>query len=275
MKRVGIVGERSYLGGKFRQLSNHITSNFRGDPQSFDDVLFCIGGFGNGFGQEKMSSLLVSNIYEPIKFLEDYSNKNIVFNFLSTYFVYGNSKRPYQEDAIVEPVSFYGQSKAFTEKNIISLCIKKGIPYRIFRISNVLGSDDRNITEFRNTIQLLIERILRHQKVELFQAEKFIRDFILVEDFVRVCDLILAEGMKSTNKIYNIGNGIPIFVIDLLARVKKLSNSQADILASSQPFLGEIASAYVDTTRISRLGYTPVSILDDIRLESFLNAIRR
>ena len=269
--KVAIVGENSFIGRSFKKLSRHPSAKFVSNLEGYRDVLYCIGGFGDGFGTKSMSNLLFSNVIEPVKFLEEHKEKRIIFNFLSSYFVYGDSNRPYQESSALNPVSFYGRSKAFSEKNIISFCENYQIPFRIFRVCNVLGVDDNKISTSRNSIQYLIKQIVNNQNVEVLNAQTFIRDFIFIEDLIGVLDLVLDRVEESTNSVYNVGNGVPIKVVELLVLIKEMAGSKSRIKVLNSSLIKEVSEAYNDIYKISQLGYTSTSILEDSRLRLFLS----
>ena len=92
----------------------------------------------------------------------DRNDKDLVFNFVSSWFVYGqNDKTPFREDDLAcNPTGFYSITKRCAEQLIISFCNTYGIKYRIFRLANVLGEGDGKISKKKNALQFLIKEIV-------------------------------------------------------------------------------------------------------------------
>ena len=67
---------------------------------------------------------------------------NIVFNFISSWFVYGETELPAKEEYYCRPTGFYSITKKAAEDLLISFCRTYGVKYRILRLCNVMGNGD-------------------------------------------------------------------------------------------------------------------------------------
>jgi nucleoside-diphosphate-sugar epimerase len=111
-------------------------------------------------------------------------NSDVVFNFISSWFVYGqNNEIPFREDhSKCNPTGFYSITKYCAEQLLISFCETFNVKYRIFRLANVLGEGDSKISKKKNALQYLIKQITENKDVELYYGGKVLRDYIYVDD---------------------------------------------------------------------------------------------
>ena len=73
--------------------------------------------------------------------------KDFVFNFISSWFVYGDTKLPAKESYQCKPKGFYSITKSTAEQLLISFCNTFKKKYRILRICNVYGLNDKNVSK--------------------------------------------------------------------------------------------------------------------------------
>ena len=58
------------------------------------------------------------------------------------------------------------------------------INYRILRLSNIYGINDKGVSAKKNALQFLINRIKSNEKIELYEGGNFLRDYLDVRDAV-------------------------------------------------------------------------------------------
>ena len=74
-----------------------------------------------------------TNIVHLIKVLETCKKKSLTFNFISSWFVYGDHDEFVKEDAVCNPKGFYSITKRTAEQILINYCETFDIAYRIIR----------------------------------------------------------------------------------------------------------------------------------------------
>lgn len=198
--------------------------------------------------------------------------ENGVFVFISSWFVYGwdsgfgPGSIPISENFTCEPKGFYSITKRTAEQLLISYCETYGLKYKILRLANVLGKDDKKISSKKNALQYLINKIKNNEDIELYDDGQFYRDYIHVDDVARAIDLVIEKG--ENNQIYNIGNGIPIVFKDVLIKAKEWLGSTSKIeVIQQKEFHKSVQSSrsfYMDNTKLKILGYTPTRDIDSI-----------
>ena len=106
--------------------------------------------------------------------------------FASSREVYGDIHRHVTDEASADFVvaeSPYSASKIAGEALIYSYAQCYGLPFLVFRFSNVYGRYDNDIERLERVIPLFIDRIAREQPIVVYGKEKVL-DFTYVDDAV-------------------------------------------------------------------------------------------
>jgi nucleoside-diphosphate-sugar epimerase len=196
------------------------------------------------------------NLIKLIDVLDNCKNKDIIFNFISSWFVYGDVDLPAKESSCCNPKGFYSITKKCAEDLLISYCKTFNIKYRILRLANVYGNNDFKASNKKNALIYLINKIKNNEEISLYFNGNFTRDYIHVEDACKAIKLCLEKG--QVNDIYNIGNGEPIIFKDIIDYVLKQTNSKSNIISVDQPEFHKIVQVkdmYLNTTKINNLGF--------------------
>lgn len=142
------------------------------------------------------------------------NNPNGVFNFVSSWFVYGDCgyTDPYTHSGIVEttpcnPKGFYSITKRCAEQLVESFATTFGLKYRILRLCNIVGPGDKPSKQ-KNALQYLINEMKVGNTIELYEGGDFYRTYMHIDDCVEALRLVMLDGEENT--IYNIGVRNPI-----------------------------------------------------------------
>ena len=180
------------------------------------------------------------------------------FNFVSSWFVYGEVNLPVRETAYCNPKGFYSITKRAAEQLLISYCETFKINYRIFRLCNVLGKSDLHVSKKKNALQYLIGKLKNNEDIELYFKGDFYRDYMYVDD---VCNAIKhCMDNSSQNEIINIGSGKKVKFYDLIEYCKTKLNSNSKISSMDQPEfhkLAQVRDMYLDVSKLSGFGFVP------------------
>jgi len=184
--------------------------------------------------------------------------KDTVFNFVSSWFVYGDVELPAKEDACCKPRGFYSITKKCAEDLLISFCETYGLKYRILRLANVIGVGDKGVSHKKNALQYLIEKLAYHEPVGLYYGGDFLRDYIPVK---HVCDAIkFCIEETPENEIINIGSGNPVVFKDVIeyARVTLESKSYIETIPpSSFHKIVQVKDMWLDISKLESYGWLP------------------
>jgi len=167
--------------------------------------------------------------------------KNIIFS--STAAVYGNpNQEQIKEDADLNPLNPYGESKVQTENKLIKMQKNKNINYIILRYFNVAGADpklrsgliSKNPTHLiKIASQAAIEKL---DSVTVFGNDYNTRDGTAIRDYIHVSDLadIHVKSLeylleKKHSKILNCGYGKGYSVKEVLDTLNRICNKKINI----------------------------------------------
>lgn len=210
-------------------------------------------------------------VEQPVRAME---NITMAFNVLEycrrsgTPIVFGSSREVYgdihrhitdeaQADFVVAE-SPYSASKISAEAMIYSYAECYGLPYLVFRFSNVYGRFDSDAERMERVIPLFIRRIADEQPIVVFGREKVL-DFTYVDDCVdgvtRGIDL-LARGALSHETV-NLAYGQGSTLVDLVNLIGlALRRKPRATYEPARP--GEVTRYVADISKArTLLGYTP------------------
>jgi len=250
---------KGFIGSEFYKLYPDAIVNDRNDYEiKTDQVVYFISTIDNYNVLTDPYLDIETNLTTLIKVLESGKDrKDLVFNFISSWFVYGNSQLPAHEDDYCNPQGFYSITKRTAEQLLISYCKTFDINYRILRLGNVIGTTDSKASAKKNAIQYMISLVKNNQPVNLYENGDPVRDFIDVRDAARAIKLVVELG--DLNEVYNIGNGEPVRIGDVVkyAVDKTGSTSQLNSVEPSEFHkIVQTRDHYLNIKKLKDIGYT-------------------
>lgn len=276
MEKINVFGGTGFIGSRFCEINKDLVIlNDRNDykPKS-KDILYFISTIDNYNIHTDLHADVDTNLKVLLNVLDHIKNNpDVTFNFISSWFVYGqNNKTPFKEDDLeCNPTGFYSITKRCAEQLIISFCNTFNIKYRIFRLANVLGEGDTKISKKKNALQFLIKEIVNNRDVELYYGGNVLRDYIYVDD---VCDAVLHCIEKApVNEIINIGRGKPYLFLNIIKTAIKKSKSTSKIINIDPTHFHnvvQVRNSYLDTTKLNNYGYFCKYEIDEI-VEKLVN----
>ena len=262
MNTINVFGGTGFIGSRFCSLyKDEVIANDRLDyvPKA-DNILYFISTVDNYNIHNNLQVDVDTNLKVMLSVLEHVKrNPNITFNFVSSWFVYGqNDKTPFREDDLeCNPTGFYSITKRCAEQLLISFCNTFNVKYRIFRLANVLGEGDAKISKKKNALQYLIREIVNDQAVELYYGGNVLRDYIYVDDVCHAINHCIANA--PVDEIINIGSGKPYLFLNIIKKAIKQAGSKSEIV-EIQPThfhnVVQVRNSYLDTTKLKNYGYT-------------------
>lgn len=190
------------------------------------DIIFHFAGSSVPANAEKNITEEINNdIIKTINLLEICGKKKIkrIFFASSGGMVYGKYFRPISEKDITNPISFHGIIKLSIEKYVELFANRYGFEYVIMRISNLYGrynSGDR----LQGVLDVFLDRVLNNEKIEIWGDGSIVRDYIFIDDVVDFLEKILKCNI--CNEVFNVGNGKPYSLNDILKCIQKNTNKK-------------------------------------------------
>jgi nucleoside-diphosphate-sugar epimerase len=262
--KVNLLG-KGFVGSRYCELTPDVIVNDRNDYEvKTDKVLYTISTIDNYNVYENPYLDIDTNLTTLIKTLESCKDKNVTFNFISSWFVYGNVPLPAREDADCDPKGFYSITKRAAEQLLISYCQTFGLKYRILRLSNILGESDSKVSPKKNAVQYMINELLNDRPVRLYDGGVAFRDYMYVDDAVRAINLVMNNS--KPNQIYNIGNGVPVKLKDIIDYVVTKTGSKSQVTNVAPANFHNIVQTtnmVLDVEKLEMLGYKPKYQIND------------
>lgn len=261
MEEINVFGGSGFVGGRFCELTPNVIVNDRNDYEiKTNDVLYFISTVDNYNVHNDLFIDIDTNITTLMKVLNTHNkeNKDLTFNFISSWFVYGDVPLPAKEESHCNPKGFYSITKRTAEQLLISYCETFGIKYRIIRLCNVLGPQDKKVSKKKNALQYMINQLKSNEDVSLYDNGKVYRDYLYIDDVVDAINLILEKG--ETNTIYNVGSGRIIHLDMIIEHAKNALNSKSTIQHIPPTKFHNIVqtrSMVLDCEKLFSLGFEP------------------
>ena len=260
LNQISVFGGTGFIGSTYCKMfaeETVIIPRLQKAPET-NDILYFISTTNNYNVFEKPHLDIDTNLHLLIDALERCKGKeDIVFNFISSWFVYGKTNDlPAKETSYCNPKGFYSITKRAAEQLLISYCETFNIKYRILRLSNVYGTEDKKASKKKNALQYLTGEVINNRDINLYDNGANIRDFMHVEDICRAINLVVKKG--ALNNIINIGSGVPHNFIDMMSYVKEKTNSQSKFTFIEAPDFHkvvQIKNMYLDVTKLKGLGF--------------------
>jgi nucleoside-diphosphate-sugar epimerase len=270
--KIAIFGATGFIGSVYSNIyatESLTVPRFQLSSET-KDIIYFISTNNNYNVFENPHLDINTNLNLLVSVLEKCRDKeNIVFNFISSWFVYGKTDDlPAKEESCCNPKGFYSITKRTAEQLLISYCETFDINYRILRLCNIYGIEDKKVSKKRNALQYLIGEVVNSKDINLYNSGEDIRDFMHVEDVCRAINLVVKEA--PLNEIINIGSGTPHRFIDMMNYVKQRTNSKSNFISVEPPHFHktvQVKDMYLDVAKLNNLGFKPkYSIWDGIEM---------
>lgn len=254
-----VYGSTGFVGGNFcRLFSDNVVSQKREERKpNTNEILYFISTVDNYNVHTNITLDVETNLKVLCEVLDHCRDSNITFNFISSWFVYGETELPAKEDYYCQPTGFYSITKKAAEDLLISFCRTYKVNYRILRLCNVMGVGDGKVSSKKNALSYMIDLLKKNEDVFLYDDGTPIRDIMHVDDVCRAIDLVCREG--NLNEIYNIGSGQPTPISAIIQTAKEYLGSTSNIKSKEAPEFHKIVQSkdfWMDTTKLKRLGFT-------------------
>lgn len=230
----------------------------------FDIVVNLAAQAGVRYSLENPQSYIDSNITGFLNILEcARANPPKHLVYASSSSVYGrNTETPFRTtDRVEKPSSLYAATKrsnelmAETYHHLFQLNLT-GL--RFFTVYGPWGRPDMSPWLFANAIT-------QGKPLRVFNNGDMMRDFTYIDDIVEGIRRIAYDGAKKkepANRLYNIGRGQPIKLMDFIATLEKNFGKTAEkVFLPMQP--GDVEITWADTEALEKdIGYKPTVDLD-------------
>jgi len=266
-----IVKSKKYPNYKFIKLNLEDRENLFDlfKKEKFDKVCHLAAQAGVRYSLTNPYAYIDSNIIGHLNILEAVRHNEVkALTYASSSSVYGlNKRQPFSTDDNVDhPISLYAATKKSNELMSHTYSYLYNIPttgLRFFTAYGPWGRPDMALFKF-------VKNILEDKEIDVYNYGNMQRDFTYIDDIVEGIVRVIdnpPKGNPNWNgkpsesvapyKVYNIGNGSPVKLMDFIEAIEKeLGKKAKKNLLPLQP--GDVPSTYADTTHLQEdLGYKP------------------
>ena len=265
MKGVSLFGGTGFIGTHYLKgydFDNvHLIERYSRRPKPDTDILYLTSTTNNYNVFDDATLDVQTNLVVFTETLDSWRKNNPegIFNFVSSWFVYGDTILPANEDySVCNPKGFYSITKRCAEQLLISYAETFGLKYRILRLGNVVGPGDKGVSAKKNALQYLIDKMSRDEDIDVYEGGDFTRNYIHVQDCVAAIDLVMDAG--KTNEIYNIAYDRCYRFMDILEYVAgRLSYAGEFNYIEQKDFHKkvQVKSFNMTTDKLYNLGFKP------------------
>jgi nucleoside-diphosphate-sugar epimerase len=263
--KISVYGATGFIGSNFiKTFKNQCITIPRHDriPKT-DSILYLISTTHNYHVFDDIHKDVDTNLRVLTEMLDKCRDSDATINFVSSWFVYGDTQLPAHEDSYCNPKGFYSITKYCAEQLVESYCKTFNKRYRIIRLSNVYGTGDGGASKKKNALQYLVERLKKDEPIDLYHGGRFYRDYLHVNDVCRAIKLVMEKG--EVNQIYNVGSGNPYMFRDLIDYVIDKTGSRSKINETDAPDFHKIVQVknmYLNIDKLRSLGFEPNFSID-------------
>ncbi|ROM67310.1 protein CapI [Pseudomonas brassicacearum] len=244
--------------------------------QSFEHVVHLAAQAGVRYSIDNPDTYAQSNLVGFLNVLEACrAHRPAHLIYASSSSVYGlNEHLPYAtSDAVDRPVSFYAATKRANELMAHAYAHLYGIPttgLRFFTVYGPWGRPDMALFKFTDAI-------VKGQPIDVYNDGEMSRDFTYIDDIVeglvRLIPRPPAEDGGARNKVYNIGFGAPVKLVQFIECLEEAMGIRA--IKNFMPLQsGEVVNTWADTRELAdHIGFRPQTPVP-IGVQSFVDWYR-
>jgi len=256
---ISVYGASGFVGSRFCNLYPDLILRQEREERKprTHEILYFISTVDNYNVHTNITIDVETNLKVLCEVLDYCRDDDITFNFISSWFVYGETQLPAKEEYYCNPTGFYSITKKAAEDLLISFCKTYGMNYRILRLCNVMGRGDGKVSAKKNALSYMIDLLKKNEDVYLYDDGTPIRDIMHVNDVCRAIELVCREG--NLNEIYNIGSGQPTPISAIIEMAKQYLGCASSIKTQETPEFHKIVQAkdfWMDITKLKRLGFS-------------------
>jgi nucleoside-diphosphate-sugar epimerase len=264
--KLQVFGGLGFVGSNFVKQYPNVIVNDRNDyTVKSKNILYLISTISNYNMLTDPYVDINTNLTTLMRVLEQCKDKDVTFNFVSSWFVYGDTEMPAQENSPCRPTGFYSITKKAAEDLLVCYAKVFNIKYRILRLANVVGPGDPKASLQKNALQFLINEIKANKDIKIYDGGNMYRDYMHVTDVARAVKLVIDQG--DINTVYNIGNGKPIKFKTIIEYAHTVTNSSSRLVNIEPPEFHKIVqvhSMFMNTEKLKKLGYKPLYSMEQI-----------
>jgi UDP-glucose 4-epimerase len=235
---------------------------------AFDAVMHFASFIEAGESMRKPGKYFHNNVALSLQLIESCTLARIPrFVLSSSAAVYASSNEPLTEDAPLDPVNVYGQTKLMVEQILEWYRKIHGLRYTALRYFNAAGAMPERGEAHRpesHLIPLVLKVALgQRDSIEIYGTDYPTEDGTCIRDYIHVADLVAAHELAlqaledHDHLVYNLGNGAGYSVREVIDTARAVTGHPIPSLESDRR-PGDSPRLVASSKKIQReLGWQP------------------
>ncbi len=163
---------------------------------------------------------------------------------------------PTDESKPLNPTSIYAITKITQEEMCLNVGQAYNIPTAALRYFNIYGNRQSLSNPYTGLAAIFSGRILNKEAPIIFEDGLQKRDLIHISDITQA-NILVMENIDAHQKIYNVGTGNPLTLIDIARTLIDEMGSQVTPKILNQYRVGDMRHCFPDITRLQKIGFKP------------------
>lgn len=192
-----------------------------------------------------------------LEIMSEFNVSKVIYSSSAAVYEAQSDEELVNEESSLKPVSYYGQTKVYSEELILRFSQKQKITSVIFRYFNVAGAANPNLKDksTQNLIPITVNKIKLGLAPEIFGNDYNTQDSTAIRDYVDVRDIAtahlkaisyLSSNLKSC--VLNIGTGHGASVREVISMTQEIMGTNIAPLIKNRR-LGDISAIAADCTK--------------------------
>lgn len=178
------------------------------------------------------------------------------------------------DEAHVRPHNQYAMSKFTEEMVALNLGQRYGIPTAAMRYSITQGPRQSFRNAYSGICRIFVTRMLMGQSPVAYEDGKQLRDYVYVGDVARA-NLLALEDSRADYKVFNVGGGAAVSVLEYGALVSEVLQIDVPVLVPGEYRFGDTRHIISDVAQLRSLGWNPETPLRQVIAEYADWAVRQ
>jgi dTDP-L-rhamnose 4-epimerase len=146
------------------------------------------------------------------------------------------------------------------------MLVQQGFDLRVLRYQNVYGPGQEISNPYTGVLNWFSKRLLAGEPLEVYEKGFIRRDFIFVEDAVRLLRALLRYERREPGDeiVLNGGAGEDVELLRIAQKLKEIYGSNSAVTVCDKFRVGDVLGAWADMSRAEELlGFKCMTTLDD------------
>lgn len=159
--------------------------------------------------------------------LQDFSHLPLLYVSSAGALYSGTNDQRLVETDIPKPRSYHGAGKIAAEHFIGAWCRQFGAATTILRPSNVYGPGQQERPGF-GIIPHALGAVVRGDELVLRGDGSAARDYLYIDDLIRLCISIISHRMPPGVQTFNAGSGNATTLLELIAQIERVTGQKVE-----------------------------------------------